>query len=187
MTMPKTMTSLQYKTMKVVDDAGRVAVERSADGAILHFAERKNNPSLGHKLINRTVDPLDWYLHRKQITTEQHDAGDWMRRLHYAAYGSGFAKVNYGGVHGVADYSQNWNFTGRAAHAMRTICDYMRALPDAERYVLDRVIHWGDYANKAALKIGFQERRGIELLRSALSSVDRWRCDGLPEKGTRRE
>jgi hypothetical protein len=180
------MTSTQHPTgfvaAHLVEDAGDVALQRAADGAILHFSKGKNNPSLGAKMVNRTVDPLDWYLHRKQISNEQHDAGDWLRRLHYIAYGSGYTKVNLGGVHGVADYTQNWNFTGKAARAMRTISDFMHALPEAERVVLDRVIHWGDYANKVAHGLGLSERQGIAILRSALSHIDQWRNDGLPRK-----
>lgn len=180
--MTKPTAPPKHQAALLVEDAGRVAMQRAADGAILHFAERKNNPSLGPKLINRTVDPLDWYLHRKQITGDQHNAGDWMRRLHYVAYGSGYATVNLGGIHGVADSSQNWRFTGRSASALRTICDYLQALPTDERFVLERVVHWSQFANVAARQLGLSERRGIVLLRSALSAIDAWRNEGLPER-----
>lgn len=175
-----------YRPTEVVEDDGRLAMRRKADGAILAFvASRTDAPAIGARLVNRTVDPLDWYLHRRQITGDQHNAGDWLRRLHYAAYGSGYAKVNYEGIHGVSDHSENWRINSRASHAISTIAKYLRALPRDEAYVVERVVYWGDYASDAARRLGVAERRGIGLLRSALSSIERWRSEGLPEDVTR--
>jgi hypothetical protein len=174
-----------YRTTEVVEDDGRLAMRRRADGAILAFvASQRDGGTIGARLVNRTVDPLDWYLHRRQISSDQHNAGDWLRRLHYAAYGSGYAKVNYAGVHGVADHSENWRFNSRQSHAISTIAKYLRSLAREEAYVVERVVYWGDYASDAARRLGVSERRGIGLLRSALSSIDRWRSEGLPEEVT---
>ena len=154
----------------LIEDKGRPALKREADGAILRFAQQQVK-GLGPRLKNVTADVLDTYLHRGTISREQHDAGDHLRRLHYTAHGSGYASVNYAGVHGVADHSQNWRYTARQAHAMSLLSDLLGALPREQRYVVERVVIWGETANRPARAIGISERRGIELLRHGLNTV----------------
>lgn len=169
---------------RLIQDGGDVALERQADGAILHFVRDREgqNPSLGPKMVNRTVDPLDWYLHRGQITAVQYDAGDWLRRLHYQAYGSGYAAVNYAGIHGVANYADNWRVTSRQSYAISTIVAYLRALPPEQAYVVQRVVYFGQYAGDVARLVGRRQRVGIDLLRAGLTALDEYRHRGLPRR-----
>jgi hypothetical protein len=135
------------KQPQVIDDQGQPALKREADGAILRFV--KDATGFG-RVRNVTQEPLDVYLHRRTVTQEQYDAGEKLRGLHYAAHGSGYASVNYAGVHGVADHSENWRYTAKQANAMRRLTELLDLLPRDERYVVERVVLWQEPANKAA-------------------------------------
>lgn len=156
---------------RIVRSRGRVALQREADGAILDFvAEGADNPSLGRKMRNRTLDALDVYLHRKQITGHQYDAGDWVRRLHLTAYGSGVATVRFdGGGGGSPD--RNWTFSSRASYALLTITGLWRKMPRDQAFVVERVVYYDEWAGAAAVRLGKPSRHGIGILRDGLDAV----------------
>jgi hypothetical protein len=120
---------------------------------------------------NRTLDALDVYLHRKTITGQQYDAGDWLRRLHRTAYGSGVASVRFDGGGGGA--RENWRFSARASDAVFSITRVWRLMPREQAFVVERIVWYDEWAGVAATRLGKPSRHGIVLLRDGLDTVRR--------------
>lgn len=153
-------------------DRGSLAIQRIADFSILRVESPAKKGGYGAKLRNVTVEPLDWYMHRSQISREQFRAGDRVRMLHYAAHGSGYATTNLDAFHGTTSHAENWRFSSRQAHAMKALSETLAVLKHDERLMVERVVVWGEFAGAVARRrLGIAERKGIAVLRQALTRI----------------
>lgn len=151
---------------------------RQADGAMLVKARKaEGGASVG--IVRALGDPLDFYLHRKMISEDEHAAGDTLRRDHFSAFGSGYHAVNLEGFHGVSNAADNWRFSPFKSDRMKDFMAAIDALPKKTAKLVELVVIRGVYANEAARQIGEPRRAGFQILKAGLEGLATFYRRGL--------
>lgn len=147
--------------LKLVGASGQATeFSRIADGV----------PVVVHPKGTRVLaDPLEFYLHRNNIDSDQYSAGNSLRVQHYRAFGSGYHAVNLDGFHGTTNYADNWRISTSQGEAMVELKRTLEMFTPAQSRMLVEVCCHGVYAKYAAKGCGVHWRRGIRLLREALT------------------
>lgn len=144
--------------------------QRAADGALLVVGKKAAGEAPAG-IVRALGDPLDFYLHRRMISEEEHAAGDTLRRDHFAAFGSGYQAVNLDGFHGGGNAADNWRFSPFKADRMRDFIAATDALPKKTAKLVELVVIRGLYANEAARQIGEPRREGFGVLKAGLEAL----------------
>lgn len=142
-----------------------------ANGQATEFVRQADGvPVVVHPKGTRVVaDPLDYYLHRQVIDNDQWSAGDKLRRQHFHAFGSGYHCVNLDGFHGVTSYADNWRISPSQGENLHDYIQTLKLFTTAQKEMIEAVCCAGEYAKTVARRCGVHPRRGIVLLREALT------------------
>lgn len=146
------------------------AYSRPADGAVL-VVGRKGSGEAPVGVVRALGDPLDFYLHRRMISEDEHAAGDRLRRDHYAAFGSGYQAVNLDGFHGTGNAADNWRFSPFQSDRLKDFIAATKVLPVKTAKLVELVVIRGVYANEAARQLGEPRRDGFGILKAGLEGL----------------
>lgn len=165
------------------------AFERGADGVLL-VATKKAAGEAPAGIVRALGDPLDFYLHRNMISDEEYTAGDTLRQDHFAAFGSGYQAVNFGGVGGSSGAADSARFSPFKLDRMRDFIAATDAIGGATAKLVELVVIRGVYANEAARQIGRPQRDGFKMLKAGLEKLatfyERGLASGRASKTDRR-
>lgn len=146
------------------------AFRRAADGALV-VEGREGSAVAPVGVVRALGDPLDYYLHRRMISEDEHAAGDTLRKDHFSAFGSGYQAVNFDGFHGASNAADNWRFSPFKSDRLKAFIAATEALPKKTAKLVEMVVIRGVYANEAARQIGEPRREGFRMLKAGLEGL----------------
>jgi len=152
--------------------------ERAADGALL-VTTKKAAGEAPVGIVRALGDPLDFYLHRRMISEDEYAAGDTLRQDHYAAFGSGYQAVNFGGVGGSSGAADSARFSPFKLDRMRDFIAATEAVGGKTAKLVELVVVRGVYANEAARQICEPRRDGFRMLKAGLEALATFYRRGL--------
>lgn len=145
--------------------------QRPADGQLL-VVTRQAADEAPAGIVRALGDPLDFYLHRRMISDDEYAAGDTLRKDHFAAFGSGFQTVNFGGVGGGSGAADSWRFSPFKSDRVKDFMAAIDAMPEGGvAKLVELVAVRGVFANEAARQIGRPQRDGFKMLKEGLARL----------------